>query len=345
MKVLIVNTMAPFIWGGAEELAVSLADNLRQRNYDVELLRLPFSWEPYDRIPNEIMRFAMMRLPNVDKVISLKFPAYFVPAADHTTWLIHQYRQAYDLWGTDQGNIPDDEQGLRVRQLIMESDRETLSSRRIFTISQIVSDRLRVSTDVDAAPLRAPINDPELFCGGEAQKYLLAAGRINGSKRQHLIIEALAHLPPSIRLIVAGPPDSAQDAERLHEAVQRLELGDRVTLDLRFLDRRELADYVNGASAVVYAPFNEDSFGYVTMEAYQAAKPVITVSDAGEVLELVIDGETGAVALPDSENLAAAIALVLFDPNRAAEMGRAGRALWLSKNVNWSSNIARLMSA
>lgn len=344
MKVLIVNTMAPFIWGGAEELSVSLADNLRARDHDVELLRLPFSWEPYDRIPDEIMRFSMMRLPNVDKVISLKFPAYFLPAQNHTTWLIHQYRQAYDLWETDQTNIPNDEHGRRVRQLIVDADRETLSARRIFTISQIVSDRLHTSVNVSAAPLRAPINDPELFGGGEPQGYLLAAGRVNAAKRQHLIVEAMAHLPQSLRLIVAGPPDSPEDAARLQDVVQRLDLADRVKLDLRFLDRRELADYVNAASAVVYVPYNEDSFGYVTMEAYQAAKPVITVADAGEVLELVIDGETGAVSTPDGESLAAAIASVLISADRAAEMGRAGQAHWLSKDVNWSSNIAQLMA-
>lgn len=345
MKVLVVNTMAPFVWGGAEELARSLIENLRALDHDAELLRMPFSWEPYGRLSDEIARFSIMRLPNVDKVISLKFPAYFLSAANHTTWLTHQYRQAYDLWGTPHGNIPDTPDGRRVREIIKQADLRAFSSRRLFSISQIVSDRLYDSTGLTAEPLRAPINDPNLFLGGESEGYVLAAGRINSTKRQHLFVEAMAHLPQSYKLIVAGPPDSQADAEQLRAFVAENDLESRVTLDLRFLAREELAAYVNAASVVAYAPFNEDSYGYVTMEAFQAGKPVVTTEDAGEVLELVIDGETGAVASAEPLAVAAALSQLLANPARAARMGAAGRALWLSKNVNWPSNIARLLGS
>jgi hypothetical protein len=46
MKVLIVNNMAPFIWGGAEELAVNLQKNLIIAGHDAEVMRIPFQWEP-----------------------------------------------------------------------------------------------------------------------------------------------------------------------------------------------------------------------------------------------------------------------------------------------------------
>ena len=66
-----------------------------------------------------------------------------------------------------------------------------------------------------------------------------------------------------------------------------------MTLDLRFLPRQDLATLVNGASAVAYLPFDEDSLGYCTMEAFQAAKPVLTVTDSGGVLDIVRDRDTG----------------------------------------------------
>ena len=47
-------------------------------------------------------------------------------------------------------------------------------------------------------------------------------------------------------------------------------------------------------SAVVYAPFDED-YGYVTLEAFLCAKPVITATDSGGTLEFVVDGENGFV--------------------------------------------------
>ena len=40
-----------------------------------------------------------LRLYNVDRTIALKFPAYLIPHTEKTLWLLHQFRQAYDLYG------------------------------------------------------------------------------------------------------------------------------------------------------------------------------------------------------------------------------------------------------
>ena len=34
----------------------------------------------------------------VDRLIGLKFPAYLIPHPRKVIWLLHQHRQAYDLW-------------------------------------------------------------------------------------------------------------------------------------------------------------------------------------------------------------------------------------------------------
>ena len=344
VKVLVVNTMAPFVWGGAEELADHLVRQLLLHGIDADLLRLPFRWEPYDAIPAEIARFKAMRLPNVDRVISLKFPAYFVPAPHNTTWLIHQYRQAYDLWDTPYCNIPHDSAGENVRHFIRANDDHHFQNvRGVFTISREVSGRLKAYNGVDSEPLRAPLNDPELFLGGPSDGYILAPGRINAAKRQFLLVEAMRHLPPTARLIIAGPPETERDEMDLRQRVEAYGLEDRVRLDLRFLTRNELADYVNSATAVAYLPFEEDSYGYVTMEAFEAGKPVITCSDAGELLDIVVDQLTGRVTAPEPELLAEAMAGMLYAPAHAQVQGQAGRELWRSKNISWDTHIARLL--
>ena len=95
--------------------------------------------------------------------------------------------------------------------------------------------------------------------------------------------------------MIAGPPDSEADAERLRELVERFGLSERVRLDLRFLPRATYADYLNGAAAVAYLPFDEDSLGYVSMEAATAGKALITTSDSGGILALAKHQETGWV--------------------------------------------------
>ena len=344
MKIAIVNAMAPFVWGGAEELAHHLVLNLRLLGHEAELYRIPFAWDPYTNLPVEIARLKALRLNGADRVISMKFPIYMLDAEHHSTWLIHQYRQAYDLWDSPYCNIPHTAEGREVRDLIIASDNQALRSReRLFTISDEISSRLRKNNDIEAPPLRAPINDPELFSGGAYQGYVLAPGRINASKRQWLLVEAFQYLGADARLIIAGPPESKEDAAALHRIIEKHDLGDRVKLDLRFLSRKELADYVNNCRAVAYLPFQEDSYGYVTMEAFEAGKAVITASDAGELLEIVLDGETGRVVEPEPRQLAAAMSAYLGSEKRAREHGLAGQALWRSTGINWSENISRLL--
>jgi len=346
MKITVVNTMAPFVWGGAEELAHHLVLNMRHLGHEAEVLRLPFAWDPFDQIPIEIARFKALRLADTDRVISLKFPVYMTEADHHTTWLIHQYRQAYDLWDSPYGNIPHTADGLAVRDLIVAGDNQALRSRdRLFTISPEISARLLENNDIAAPSLRTPINNPEMFCGGASEKYILAPGRINSSKRQGLLIEAARYLDPDMRLIIAGPPDRDQDGDALRQLVEKYDLANRVTLDLRFLSRQELADYVNNCRAVAYLPFEEDSYGYVTMEAFEAGKPVVTTRDSGGLLDIVLDQQTGTVVEPEPQHLAVAMSDYFKYAERARDHGLAGRALWHSKNINWPENISRLLGS
>jgi glycosyltransferase involved in cell wall biosynthesis len=344
VKITVVNAMAPFIWGGAEELALHLVLNLRAAGHDTELLRLPFNWDPYERVPVEIARMRALKLSGADRVVSLKFPTYLIEADNHRTWLIHQFRQAYDLWGTTYGNLPDTVEGRRVRDLVHAADDAALRNREgLFTTSDIVTDRLHRFNGIKAPTLPFPLNDPELFHGGDYDTYILASGRVNSVKRQWLLLEAMHHLGPNDRLIVAGPPETPGEADRLRKMVEESGLTDRVKLDLRFLDRHEVAKYVNNCRAVAYVPFDEDAYGYVTMEAFEAGKPVITCVDSGAVTQLVAHDRTGMVVEPDAEAVAGAMRQYLADEELARNHGAAARDSWRSRRITWSDTIHRLL--
>ena len=345
MKVLVVNNMAPFVWGGAEELAAHLQKNLIAAGHESEVLRIPFQWEPATRIPSQMLMTRAFELWNVDRVIALKFPAYLIRHPHKTLWLLHQYRQAYDLFDAGQTNLPEGPLGEDIRNFIRKADQECFrESRRIFTNSDVTRKRLQHYNGFDASVLLPPLNDPELFDGGASQGYVFAGGRVNGMKRQHLLLEALAQTPGNTRLLIAGPPDTPEDGQKLHKLTERFGLADRVQLDLRFLPRQTYADYVNAAAAVAYLPFDEDSLGYVAMEAATAGKALITASDSGGVLGLVKDRRTGWVADPTSASLAEVMAAVGADSATTARLGQAARELWLGMGITWPKTVERLLS-
>lgn len=345
MKVLVFSTMVPFVRGGAEELCDHLVRNLRLvPGVEAEAMRIPFSWEPAEGIVEEMLVARTLDIVNADRLIPLKFPAYLAPHPNKVPWLLHQYRQAYDLFDAGQSNIGADPRGDALRRMIRTADDQAFGeSRRIFTLSPTGADRLRRYNGFEAEILPQPLNDPELFTGGEAEGYILASGRVGMGKRQHLLVRALRHAP-GLRLVVAGPPDRPEDADHLRRLAAEEGVENRLTLDLRFLPRAELARLVNGATAVAYLPFDEDSVGYVTMEAFHAGKPVVSTSDAGGVLEIVRDGESGVVCGPTPEALGAALSRLAADPARAVRLGRGARALLDSRGITWPATIEKLLA-
>jgi glycosyltransferase involved in cell wall biosynthesis len=346
MKVLVINGMAPFIWGGAEELALHLVKNLNVQGYQTKLLRIPFQWEPYTKIPTQMLIPESLELDEADRVIALKFPAYLVNHSNKTIWLMHQYRQAYDLLDSGQSNIADGEEGDLVIQHIKRADAHVFSNaRRIYTNSPVTSARLKHYNGFDSEVLQPPPNDPELFIGGEFSDYIFAGGRVNSLKRQSLLIEALALANPKSKLVIAGPPETNEDKLLLESLITKHGLEERVTLDLRFLPRVEYADYMNNCMACAYIPFDEDSIGYVSLEGAIAGKPILTTSDSGGILGLVNDGVTGWVADASPESLAEAINRIhQSGVNKLHSMGLSARQLSKDLDVDWPGTIARLMA-
>jgi glycosyltransferase involved in cell wall biosynthesis len=343
MKVLVVNNAAPFIRGGAEELADHLVVALNAvEGVRAELLRIPFAWQPSERLIEEILLNQSLRLWNVDRVIGLKFPAYLIPHADKTLWLLHQFRQAYDLGDAGQG-LAAEGRDLELRRAIQAADDACFAdARKIFTNSATTRDRLARYNGFAAEVLEPPLNDAQLFTGGEACDYVFAGGRVGAGKRQHLLVEAMATVPGSGRLVIAGPPDDPGYAARLEALVEALDLTGRVELRFGFHPRAQIAEWVNGARTCAYLPFDEDSLGYVTMEAFAAGKPVVTTLDAGGLLAMVTQ-ETGWVVDPEPAALSAALDGALNDPASAARRGDAAASAWRARGLTWPATVKRLL--
>ncbi len=345
MKVAVATNAVPFVRGGAELLAEALVRELQARGHEAMLLRIPFRWEQPDELADVMLYTATVDLRDVDRVIALKFPAYAIRHPQVTVWLLHQFRQVYDLWDTPWGPPVDDPQWRAVRRAIQQVDTTALSSaRRIYANDSVTADRLRRYNGLEAELLHPPLPDEGEIRQGPFGDYILCLGRVSRGKRPELAVEALARTTSGVRLVVAGQPDSDEIVADLHAAVERHGLSDRVDLRLRFLDTEEKRDLLAGALAVCYLPVDEDSFGYVTAEAMTAGKPVVTLTDSGGVLNLVHDDQTGQVAEPDPGSVAAAFDRLALDRPRTAAMGRAAEREVERLGLSWDHVIEELLS-
>lgn len=342
--VIVCEAQVPFVRGGAEALVRQLVDQLRRAGYLAELVSVPFKWYPKDEILAHAAAWRMLDLSEsngrpVDLVIATKFPTYFVRHPRKVTWLVHQYRAAYELCGGPFSDFGHGEADVGLRARLIDLDRRMLrESRRVFTIARTVSDRLALYNDVRAEPLYHPPRLADRLAPGPLGDYLLSVGRLESIKRVDLALRALALVPPPTRLVVAGTGTHEDELRRVAVACG---VADRVEW-LGAVDDDTVVRLYAGARAVVFAPYAED-YGYVTLEAMLAGRPVVTTHDAGGPLEFVVDGENGAVTAPSPEAIAAACAAYAADAARAAAHGACGRAR--AQAVTWSGVLERLVGA
>ncbi len=92
----------------------------------------------------------------------------------------------------------------------------------------------------------------------------------------------------------------------------------------------------------MYTPHDED-YGYVTLQAFRAGKPVITAADSGGVLEWVEDGVTGLVTDGTPAGIAKAIDRLATDRELLERLGAAARER--VSTLSWDPVVASLTGA
>lgn len=349
MRVGIVSVQVPFVEGGAEIHARNLLAEFKARGVEADLITFPFKWYPPQSIVDGIVLSRMLDLTEstgvaIDRIIGLKFPAYLVPHPNKILWILHQHRSAYDLWDDhafgDLINFPD---GRSVRDVIRHADDAFIpEAQAVYTNSINVSARLLQNNNILSTPLYHPPNNAHCFHAGEAQDYLFFPSRINVLKRQRLAIEALAQCVEPVRLIFAGAAESPAYLQELRDLALRLGVVDRIVWKGYISEADKIALYAE-CLAVLYPPIDED-YGYVTLEAMLARKPVITTTDAGGPLEFIASGETGLVVDSDAKALAGAMDMLWTDRARTKSMGEAGFESYQSRRISWDNVVEVLLS-
>jgi len=346
MKVALVNVQCPFVRGGAEILADSLAHRIRGRGHAVEQIKIPFKWYPPRSIPEHMLACRLLRVDagEPDLAIAFKFPAYICPFSKKRLWLFHQFRQAYELWGTEYAGMQDNAETRGIRDMIRAADTRAFhSAEKIFTNSEIVAKRLLNGNGIEAdAVLYPPLDRPELFGPGEFGDYFFYPSRIGAAKRQLLAVEAMAHVRSPFRLVIAGKPDSDEYGRQMLAAIERLGLRDRVQL-LGWVTEEQKADWMRGSCGAIYIPFDEDSYGFVTLEAFQSRKPLVTFTDSGGTHELVRHNRNGLIVEPSAAALADALERVWADKAAARTLGENGFATLGELRIDWEFILDRLL--
>jgi glycosyltransferase involved in cell wall biosynthesis len=343
-RILVCEAQVPFVHGGAEVHVRELVRELRARGHQAELVSVPFKWYPKEEILPHAAAWRLLDLSEsngvpVDLVIASKFPTYFVRHPRKVAWLIHQYRAAYELCGTEYSDFSHTEGDVGLRDRLIQLDTEMLGEcRAIFANARNTAQRLATYNGLAAEALYHPPRLADRLRPGPYGDYVLSVGRIESVKRVDLLVRAMPMVDSRIRLVVAGDGTQRANVERV---AQEAGVADRVSF-LGTATDEMLLDLYAGALGVLYPPFDED-FGYVTLEAFLARKPVVTCTDSGGPNEFVVDGVNGFSCEPSPDAIAAAIEALATDRRRAAAMGDAGREA--AVQITWDGVVEKLVGS
>jgi len=346
MRVGIVSVQVPFMSGGAEFLADGLLYHLKRRGIEAELITLPFKWYPTERILDAMLAARLTDITEsngrqIDRIITLKFPSYYISHPNKVLWLLHQHRQAYDLYDTEYSDLHDTQFGRDVVSEIKLWDESLLPDHQLsFTISRRVSERLMCYNQIKADPLYPPPTHPEYYHCEESEPFILVPGRLSKIKRQKLIIEAIKEVPFRMKLVFIGQDDEIYGKD-CKEFVLRNQLQDRVSFNGRVTEEQKI-DLFCRCFAVYNGVYDED-YGYVTPEAFLSEKPVIAHDDSGGPLEFIVHQVNGLICKPEPNALAQSLMYLQENPKITKKMGQAGKDCLENKNLDWDYVIDRLV--
>ncbi len=370
----------PFLVGGAENLWWGMLAYLhRETPHLADLIKLPVKESTLVDLVAGYEAFSKLDMSGFDAVISTKYPAWMVSHPNHTVYLQHRCRGFYDWYppelereyrGNDAAILEllrfmerhrEERAALpeffeRFRALARQPSAQPELARHPGPLGRAVIRYLdgvglaRSGIRRYAAIAQAVKRRPDYFPAGAdvrvvfhptnktgfhdaAQDYFFTVSRFYPSKRIELLIDAYRRTDIPLPFKIAGTGDEEAKLRRHADGDPRIEF-------VGFVRDPELLELYSRALAVAFVPADED-FGYITLEAMLAGKPVITSSDSGGPLELVRDGETGLVAAPDAESLAQAFRRMYQDREAAQAMGR--RARERAEAVNWKSVFATLL--
>jgi glycosyltransferase involved in cell wall biosynthesis len=320
--------------GGAERFYAGLQSALCNEGVDAQVVSIVPDESSFRAILGSYLECYDLDLSSFDGVVSTKAPAYLVRHPNHVCYLQHTMRSFYDMFEFEFPHPTREQEEQRdwIRQL----DTAAMSDskiRHIFVIGEEVKNRLWRFNGIQSEVLYQSTTLSGFRTG--RFDYLFMPGRLHRWKRVDLVIEALACVKAPVRLLISG---TGEDQAR----IKQLAIRDPRIRVLGRVSDEELLEFYSNALAIPFVSCRED-FGLVAIEAFHSAKPVITCVDSGEPARLVARFDAGLICEPTPKGLAAAIELLVSQPESARQLGNRGK---LSvADMNWQSTAKKIVQA
>jgi L-malate glycosyltransferase len=339
--VLLALDTFPRSLGGGERVALRLAKLLPQYGYKVSILTLGVERESSvltEPAPCPIYLLPLKKTYDLEAWAAARELKRFL--REQRVVLVQTFFESSDLWTGPVAKLMAKAKLIWSRRDmgILRGRKHQVAYRmmrrlpdRVFAVSEQVR---RHAIEVDGVPAeRVETLYSGLDLGSwraraqgapSAEPLIVTVGNLRRVKGHDVLVRAAAEVLrefPTARFRIAGDVLEPEYAAELHALVRELGIEERFEFAGGVKD---LLGFL-GEADVFVLPSRSEGFSNAIIEAMAAGLPVVA-TDVGGNAEAVVEGVTGRIVRPESvEELASAMRGVLAEPERAREMGRAGR--------------------
>ena len=344
MRLALFSSYSPFVHGGGRFIVEWLDQKLQEYGHQVESIYLPFSDHPRDLL-SQMMAFRAVNIEDVDRVICFRPPSHLLRHPNKVLWFIHHFRAFYDLWNSEWGPPHTRYYGALRRAVFRADGIAFKEARAIFANSRTVQARLKTFNNIDSRVLYPPLLDPTIYANAGYGEEVVYISRLVPHKRQHLLVEAVAHAKTTVKARICGVDNPGGTyAEELLGLASRLGVSDRVSIENRWSSEQEKRDIIGRSLAVAYFPLDEDSYGYSSLEGAHSCKPLLTTTDSGGVLEFVVHERNGLVCDPDAKSIAESLDRLYTDRKLVQDLGNEANKTVEELRIDWDNVIDHLLA-
>jgi phosphatidylinositol alpha-1,6-mannosyltransferase len=212
-----------------------------------------------------------------------------------------------------------------------------------FAVSRFTAERVRRISHSDTIVLGAGV-EIDTFVPGEPRPFndppvIGCVSRFVPRKGQHRLLEAVARLDRDVSVLLVG---RGRYEHRLRSLADRLGVDVEFAVDVPWgelpgLYRR--MDVFAMPTSSRWGGLEVEGLGLVYLEASATGLPVLA-GDSGGSPETVLPGRTGYI-VSDIDGLVEGLEMLLADPDRARDLGAAGRR-FVESEFTWSRVVERL---
>lgn len=314
MRILVACSM--FSFSSREEIQwfQKITTVLRKQNHEVDTFLLPVVDNPL-LLPEQLLATRLLNIENsCDLLITIGYPAFALIHPRKSALLFSLVSSLHECFNTEYGILATP-QYYRIRNAVINAERNCLSEAvRIICASNTLASKIK--DDYKLKPVTLLLGDisEKILKKKESHKgelWVVCETNLEPLNRIDLLLDSVAQSNGQWKLKIFVPSASSVYRNALQERIKRLRIKEKVMIINEALSENALTT----SSALISLNYMAMRIPGAVFRAIKASVPVLTLTDSGALLEVVIDKETGFVVAPSVQKISQTLDQITTAPH------------------------------